>query len=192
MALTAQPLLPNTSSTQQRLLEAARHLFWTRGYSNVPLRDIARAAGVDVALIRRYFGNKEGLFTQTLPQAFDVLPEPETLQKLGRDGLIDFVIDVFASETVDQQAAPSVVDMIAINGQDPDVGARVVAMQRRHIHSPLVAVLGSDARAELFWAVIIGCCVTQNSQSGQSFSTQNAAMLRHMLQSAASFGPPAP
>lgn len=78
--------------------------------------------------------------------------------------------------------------MIAMNGQDPEVGARVIAQQRHYIHKPLVEILGSDARADLFWAVIIGCCVTQNSQSSQQFTKENAAMLRYMLQSAASFG----
>lgn len=190
------PLLDTAApNTQARLKSVAKALFWARGYSNVSLRDIARGAGVDVALIGRYFGSKEGLFDQTLHGAFDVIPDPSTMQRFGRDGLIDFVIDLFARDAVDtgQEMAPSVVDLVAMNGHDPDIGAKVMAQQRAHIHAPLTAILGSAARADLFWAVIIGCCITQNAQSqtGAGFSPQNAAQLRHMLHAAAHFGPDA-
>jgi len=36
------------------------------GYDRAALRDIAAGAGADVALIKRYFGGKEGLFTEAL------------------------------------------------------------------------------------------------------------------------------
>lgn len=52
--------------TKEKLLDAARQLFWTRGYSNVSVRDITGAAGVDAALVSRYFGGKQGLFEATL------------------------------------------------------------------------------------------------------------------------------
>jgi AcrR family transcriptional regulator len=178
-------------STQARLQLVAQTLFWSRGYSNVPLRDIARGAGVDVALIGRYFGSKEGLFDQTLHGAFDVIPDPSTMQRFGRDGLIDFVIDLFTRDAAGGQGAPpSVVDLVAMNGHDPAIGGKVMAQQRRHIHAPLTAILGSDARAELFWAVIIGCCITQNAATDRAagFSPKNTAQLRHMLQAAANFG----
>ena len=41
-------------------------IFWSKGYSNVSVREISNAAGVDVALIARYFGSKRGLFEATL------------------------------------------------------------------------------------------------------------------------------
>ena len=40
------------------------------GYDRAALRDIAAAAGADVALIKRYFGGKEGLFTEALKASF--------------------------------------------------------------------------------------------------------------------------
>ena len=42
-------------SSRETLLVSAKALFWTRGYSNVSVREIAPEAGVDVALINRYF-----------------------------------------------------------------------------------------------------------------------------------------
>ena len=52
--------------TRLALLEAAQRLFSTRGYAATPVRDIAEEAGVNVALINRYFGSKEGLFLACL------------------------------------------------------------------------------------------------------------------------------
>jgi AcrR family transcriptional regulator len=183
---------PPAPSTQARLLMIARDMFWRRGYSNVPLRDIARAAGVDVALISRYFGGKLGLFTQTLAGAFDIFPSAQPALSMARDTLIDFVVGEFARVTeAGPNARATVLDMIAMNSHDPEVGPMVVAQQRQFFHVPLVQILGSDARAEIFMAAMIGHCMAQsaNQPLGQDpiFSPQNAAQLRHMLQAAAQF-----
>ncbi|AML52286.1 TetR family transcriptional regulator [Falsihalocynthiibacter arcticus] len=41
---------------------AARRVFTDNGYDGAGLREIAGVAGVNVALINRYFGSKDGLF----------------------------------------------------------------------------------------------------------------------------------
>jgi len=48
------------------MLAAARSRFLEESYDNVSLREIAGDAGVDVALVNRYFGSKEGLFKEVL------------------------------------------------------------------------------------------------------------------------------
>ena len=48
------------------MLVAARKRFLEESYDNVSLREIAGDAGVDVALVNRYFGSKEGLFKEVL------------------------------------------------------------------------------------------------------------------------------
>ena len=52
----------DAAATRVRLLEAARELFLQQGYRATSLREVAAQAGVDVTLVRRYFGSKEGLF----------------------------------------------------------------------------------------------------------------------------------
>lgn len=63
----------DSARTRRRLLDAARHLFAQNGYSGTPVRDIADSAGVNVALINRYFESKEGLFAACLTAAVDDL-----------------------------------------------------------------------------------------------------------------------
>ena len=52
----------DSSVTRSEILTAARTTFAESGYESATLRRIAAAAGVDVALISHYFGNKEDLF----------------------------------------------------------------------------------------------------------------------------------
>jgi AcrR family transcriptional regulator len=46
---------------RERILEAAEELFAAKGYS-ATVREIAAAAGMNLAMIHYYFGNKEGLY----------------------------------------------------------------------------------------------------------------------------------
>ena len=56
------------------ILAAAQKAFETRGYADVGIRDIAAAAGINSALVLRYFGSKELLFRAALTDALDVEP----------------------------------------------------------------------------------------------------------------------
>jgi AcrR family transcriptional regulator len=62
----ARPRRRDAQATRAALLEAAKAQFAALGYDSATLREIAAAAGADVALIKRYFGGKEGLFTEAL------------------------------------------------------------------------------------------------------------------------------
>jgi AcrR family transcriptional regulator len=53
-------------ATRQALLQAARGRFIRLGYDRTTLRDVAADVGVNIALIKRYFESKEGLFKAAL------------------------------------------------------------------------------------------------------------------------------
>ncbi|WP_433062778.1 TetR family transcriptional regulator [Dactylosporangium sp. CS-033363] len=60
------PRRRDASATRRALLEAGRKRFTRLGYERTTLRDIAADAGVNLALIKRYFGSKEGLLKAAL------------------------------------------------------------------------------------------------------------------------------
>jgi AcrR family transcriptional regulator len=66
------PRKRSAPATRQAILEAARLCFATEGYDQVGVREIAARAGVDPALINRYFGSKEGLFSEVIGGKFDL------------------------------------------------------------------------------------------------------------------------
>lgn len=57
--------------TKEALLVAARDLFGEQGYDRTTLRNIGDRAGVDPALVARYFGSKAGLYIATLEELPD-------------------------------------------------------------------------------------------------------------------------
>ncbi|MDO5494788.1 MAG: TetR family transcriptional regulator [bacterium] len=61
--------------TRSRILTVARTAFDKKGYNGATLRDIADAAGVDLALLAYYFGNKAGLFGAAVATAFQPLED---------------------------------------------------------------------------------------------------------------------
>ncbi|MEV4347830.1 TetR family transcriptional regulator [Actinoplanes sp. NPDC049596] len=64
------PRRRDAAKTRLQLLEVARCRFARQGYATTTVRDIADDAGVNVALISRYFESKEGLFKACLDTAF--------------------------------------------------------------------------------------------------------------------------
>lgn len=67
----------NMLPVQERLIKAAMECFLNDEYHAVTTRQIATAAQTNIAMIRYYFGNKEGLYEemirQTLQPLLDVL-----------------------------------------------------------------------------------------------------------------------
>lgn len=53
-------------TTRENLLKAAIHVFAEKGYDGATVKDLAAAAGVNIALISYHFGGKEKLFRQCL------------------------------------------------------------------------------------------------------------------------------
>lgn len=59
--------------TRQRIIEAAEKLFALRGVEGVSIRDITRAAGVNLAAINYHFGTKTALAAEVFRQCIDPL-----------------------------------------------------------------------------------------------------------------------
>src|SRR5262245_21930264 len=62
---------PGPSTTRAEILAAARASFAELGYDRTTARGVAARAGVDPALVLRYFGSKEGLLVAALEAAMD-------------------------------------------------------------------------------------------------------------------------
>jgi len=62
---------PGPSSTRDEIVAAAAARFAAAGYDATSMRQVAAAAGVDPALVRRFFGDKEGLFTAVAAALID-------------------------------------------------------------------------------------------------------------------------
>lgn len=57
---------PGSHDTRTALLDAARAVFAESGYDGATVRSIATRAGVDAAMVKHWFGSKEGLFAEAV------------------------------------------------------------------------------------------------------------------------------
>ena len=62
----AAPRPRNAEATRAAILNASLERFTRESYDDVGMRDIAKDVGVDAALVSRYFGSKEDLFSSVL------------------------------------------------------------------------------------------------------------------------------
>lgn len=69
----ARPTNADAAATQRRILSSALALFAQRGARGASVRAIAADAGVSVAMIHHYFGNKDGLYDACIDAMYEEL-----------------------------------------------------------------------------------------------------------------------
>jgi AcrR family transcriptional regulator len=102
----------NAGATRQALLDAAQELFGENGFDGTTVREISERAGVDHALIARYFGSKADLYVAALvaeargdqpPSEFEGLPDMTEVivTRMDRHGLGPVLQALIRSDTSD-------------------------------------------------------------------------------------------
>lgn len=131
---TRQPIGKSSERTQQAIREAGSQLFARHGYSHTSVREVARLAGVNVALINRYFGSKEGLFRTVLDEAFSL------------EEMLDIPLDQFGKEVARLFFLPgsnlAPLAMTALSVADPVAHDIVSDIVHKRVILPLAAHLG--------------------------------------------------
>lgn len=97
--------------TADRIVEAATALFARRGYAAVSVKELAKEAGVNIALISYYFGGKEKLYTVVLERQFAILAE--VVDSVNQEGLCPLEkIRRFASLLIEVQKKTAYLDQL--------------------------------------------------------------------------------
>ncbi len=96
---------------RQKLIEHARELFTVMAYDKVSTRLIASRAGVNVAMIRYYFGSKEGLFETMVRETFE--PMKKQIQLMTHDSSQKNFIDIMRTYYREMFKVPQFPRLIA-------------------------------------------------------------------------------
>jgi TetR/AcrR family transcriptional regulator, regulator of cefoperazone and chloramphenicol sensitivity len=72
--------------TRERLLHAGQRLFSERGFKEVTVRAICRAARANVAAVNYHFGDKLGLYREVLQVAIDAMRESTNAARAAGEG----------------------------------------------------------------------------------------------------------
>lgn len=100
----------SSDDTRARLLNAAGPVFAEKGYQAATVRDICQEAGVNLASVNYYFGDKERLYIETVKQAHQLRADQVQLPDwppgtAPESKLHDFVLTMI-TRMIGVQAAP--------------------------------------------------------------------------------------
>jgi len=149
----------DASRTTHALLAAAQELFGQQGYERTTLREIGELAGVDAALIARYFGNKASIYIAALEA--EEHTDPNTTGHAGQ-GIAERVID-----RATRLGPTPVLRSIVTPDHDPGIGRAARAVLARRTIGPLRARMTSsgldhpDLRAEIAIAALAGIALAR-------------------------------
>jgi AcrR family transcriptional regulator len=142
----------DSARTRARILAAAQQIFATRGYAQAGMREVAAEAGVNVALVARYFGPKEKLFEAAL----DATLAHDTLWARPREGFgLSLVSALFDGE----RAWPNPLPMLMQASTDPVAQSVALGLLQKRLAAPLAEWLGAphgEARAAQILALTAG------------------------------------
>jgi AcrR family transcriptional regulator len=154
----AAPRKRDAEATRASILEAAKAQFAVLGYDCAVLRDIAREAGVDVALVKRYFGGKEALFVEALRASF----KPDGVSEWNRATFARDIAATLAESPHIDEARTHRFQFLLRAATSPTTAPLLSLLVQERFLAPIREWLGgadADARARVLAASFIGFLV---------------------------------
>jgi AcrR family transcriptional regulator len=154
---------PGPTTTREAIADAARRQFAELGYDRATLRGIAGEAGVDAALVVRFYGSKDALFREVM-----ALP-PAVAEAMA--GLADGpaatvgrrLAEVIVGMLENPRSRPIVLGRIRSASSHPDAAALVRETVTRDIGRLVAAVTDDEpeTRAVLVGSQIVGLALAR-------------------------------
>ena len=161
----------NSADSRDRLLVAAGELFAERGYERTTVREVGQRAGVDPALIARYFGSKAELYLAALRKDYQPAGgEPVDLtDPAAIAGLLDRVGQRGATPTLYAAVRPH---------EDAELQAAAMDVLQRRIVEPALARAGAleqaGLRSEIVAAALAGIVLSRTSGAFANLSAAHS------------------
>jgi AcrR family transcriptional regulator len=176
----------DAAATRLHLVQAARRRFAFDGYRATTVRDIAAEAGVNVALINRYFGSKEGLFRACLDRVVQDLGTEEPVEQGLERALAGLVTHVVRAPTDDDSL--QLMLLLRSSGDDGADGIRRETLRR---YAERLAGAVDDkvsdellVRAEIALSVVLGMTMLRRSTAVEPLASADDAVVAAALEDA--------
>lgn len=180
--ISCSPRARNAAATREAMLASARRRFASESYERVGVREIAGDAGVDPALVSRYFGSKEALFKEVLRGA-----DRHMMAGVTRAGLPEHLADLLTAEQVSCEVTSAKIDRLLIllrSASSPMAAAIVREAIREDILDPIARIVGgpeAEMRASLCMAVVMGSGILRSAMALDPLCGGDPAPLRERL-----------
>lgn len=166
----------NAAATREAILKAANERFAAESYEQVGMRDIARDVGVDPALISRYFGSKEELFSAVLNSCGD----PSELLSIPRADFGRYVAeDLVYGEKNEQKLRWLFIMLRSISSSSVACEAVKCASQT-NFYRPFTAWIGgedAEVKVRLAAGLMMGLKISREMNGGFDLSPEDSRKL---------------
>ena len=144
--------------TREAILAAAQEAFSLHGYSDTGVRDITAAAGVNPALVSRYFGSKEKLYEAAL----SALLNASLITDLSRQNFGEQVVDML---TAGRTGKRNPLPMMMLASADPTARAITDRLLKEIFIKPMTDWYGHErgaGKAACFAVIASGLTIYRN------------------------------
>ncbi len=168
----------DAAASRAALLAAGREVFRELGYERATTREIGERAGVDPALIARYFGSKESLFIA----AIAAVDPAESELVLDPQGFVAFLLEYW-----DERGHNPVSRALASPVLGEDARREIGAIVSDLMLAPEAAELRErgtpepELRAELLVALAVGIAMTRANGILETLASASREQLLEVL-----------
>lgn len=168
----------NAEVTRGAILDAARNRFAAHCYEDVGMRDVARVAGVDAALVMRYFGTKAELFASVLQSCSNaselIAGDRATFGRRMADAVVD----------VGQSGRLEALQIVLRSLGSTRAYAIIRSAPSADFLEPLTAWIGGPqarVRARLASSLLMGVAISHELSRDQDLPPDEAAAVKEGL-----------
>jgi len=144
----------DAAASKDALLQAAQTLFGQQGFEGTTIREIGERAGVDAALIARYFGSKADLYIAAVAaEGADGTP----VEYAGLEQIADVMVT-----QADQRGPGPILQAIARSDTSAEIRHAALDHVARRLAGPLVATMSArgvdrpQLRAQVAVSALVG------------------------------------
>ena len=155
---------PGPTTTRDAIAAAARRQFAELGYDRATLRGIAGEAGVDAALVVRFYGSKDALFREVMALPPAVTEAMERLADGPRATLGRRLAELVVGMLEDPRSRSIVLGRIRSASSHPDAAALVRETVTRDVGRLVAAVTDDrpETRAVLVGSQVVGLALARH------------------------------
>jgi AcrR family transcriptional regulator len=137
------PAAPSRRSdaTKAAILAAAREQFAASGFQGATIRTIAAAAGIDPAMVMRYFGNKEQLFAAAAEIDLRMPDFSDVPRRALGSALVEHFLDRWEGDE-------TLIAMLRSASTNEAIAAKFQSLFATQM-APVIAKLGDEPRATM-------------------------------------------
>jgi AcrR family transcriptional regulator len=136
--------ISKSQRTRATIFASARRLFAVHGYDGTSVRDIAADAGIDPALVIRYFGSKDALFAEASDFKLDLPPVDGAMRSIAGEYMVQNFLDIWEGP----EAGGAFTVLLRSASSNDAAAAKLREVFANQVVPSVIALTGPDGAPE--------------------------------------------